>query len=104
MFGAIADQPIAGDWDGTDLWEVGVLKAGSSTFRAARCRRHGDEGACSATADDLPVTGDWDGDKRTDLGVYDRDDRAPSRCGSWTATGLAWTAQIPFGDRRATCP
>ena len=70
--------------------------AGQQHLPAARRRRHRVEGG-PRRPDDLPVTGDWDGDAKTDLGVYD------SATAVFTlrivdGDGLAWTAQVPFGQ------
>jgi len=94
-FGAAQDRPVAGDWNGDGTWEVGVRRAnGRFVLRAA-------DGATTTVAlgdlDDLPVTGDWNGDRRTDLGVYDQA-TATFTLRVTDAEGLAWIAQVPFGQ------
>lgn len=63
------DVPLAGDWDGDGVDEVGVFRrqAAGGTFRM--------QGAGTASSvrlgrpTDLPVVGDWDGDGTSDVGV-----------------------------------
>ncbi len=43
------------------------------------------------------MTGDWNGDKSTDVGVFDQD-TATFTLRIVDSDGLAWTAQIRFGD------
>ena len=67
-----SDLPVAGDWNGDHIWDVGVRKASSNVFRL----RKPDGKSIPVRlgkAGDLPVTGDWNGDGITDLGVYDLD-------------------------------
>ncbi|MGZ5401304.1 MAG: M23 family metallopeptidase, partial [Nocardioides sp.] len=94
-FGAVQDRPVAGDWNGDGTWEIGVRQAsGRFVLRAA-------DGTTTAITlgdrDDLPVTGDWDGDRRTDVGVYDQAS-ATFTLRVLDAEGLAWIAQVPFGQ------
>jgi hypothetical protein len=62
------DVPVAGDWDGDGVDEVGVYRRGT------RGAFHLDAGGSVRTAYwgaslDQPVVGDWDGDDVPDLGV-----------------------------------
>jgi hypothetical protein len=95
-FGGVADLPIAGDWDGDGVWEVGVVKAGTSRFRL-RAADGTVRPVFLGDPDDLPVTGDWDGDRRTDLGVYDQA-AAVFTLRTVDADGLVSLTNIPFGE------
>jgi Tol biopolymer transport system component len=85
-FGQAGDRPIAGDWNGDGIDDIGVYRSNSSTFilrvpqifTVALC--HG----CPpqtftvfntvtsqfGTPGDLPVAGDWEGDGKDAIGVF----------------------------------
>jgi len=85
-FGQAGDRPIAGDWNGDGIDDVGVYRSNSSTFilrvpetvTGVPC--HGCPPVTEVrittvtsqfgSAGDLPVTGDWDGDGRDSIGVF----------------------------------
>ena len=85
-FGQAGDQPIAGDWNGDGIDDVGVYRSNTSTFllrvpetvAVAPC--HGCPPQTEirvstvtrqfGSAGDLPVTGDWDGDGKDSIGVF----------------------------------
>jgi len=62
-------QPLAGDWDGDGLDEVGLYLDGNVSLRR-------DDGSTVryryGQAGDVAVVGDWDGDGRETVGVYRR--------------------------------
>ncbi len=89
-FGQAGDVPIAGDWDGDGVDEVGVYRNGAlkelSTF-LLRERRITVFQPCATCppipqvtfettthhfgeSGDLPVAGDWDGDRKDTIGVF----------------------------------
>jgi Peptidase family M23 len=65
------DLPVAGDWDGDHVAEVGVFRrtAGTATFALSDPERGTTTSVRFGRPSDLPITGDWDGDGVTDLGV-----------------------------------
>jgi len=85
-FGQAGDQPIAGDWNGDGIDDVGVYRSNDSTFllrvpeTAIVFPCHG----CPpqtvnrittvthqfGTPGDLPVAGNWDGDGKDSVGVF----------------------------------
>ncbi|MEA2238256.1 MAG: TolB protein [Thermoanaerobaculia bacterium] len=82
-FGQAGDLPIAGDWNGDGIDDIGVYRPGSSTFLlrvpqgvinpcpiclpvaifSTATHQFGSLG-------DLPVAGDWDGDDKDGIGVF----------------------------------
>lgn len=63
------DVPVAGDWDGDRVHEVGAFRREAA---GGRFLMHGAGAAASVRLGrptDLPVVGDWDGDGRSDVGV-----------------------------------
>ena len=85
-FGQAGDQPIAGDWNGDGIDDVGVYRSNSSTFllrvpeTSTIVPCHGCPPQTTTrintvtrqfgTAGDLPITGDWDGDGKDSIGVF----------------------------------
>lgn len=84
MFGQAGDRPIAGDWDGDGIGDVGVYRSNTSIF-LLRVEEGSTVVPCHGcppqtvirinttqfgSAGDLPVTGDWDGDGKDSLGVF----------------------------------
>lgn len=70
--------PVAGDWDGDGIANVGAYQRRSARFRLSNRNASGRpelnfhlRGAGSGSGL-LPVAGDWDGDGRDTIGVYDR--------------------------------
>jgi hypothetical protein len=75
VFGATGDRPIAGDWNGDGIAEIGVYRPSTMRFLLdldnSGTATAGDvETAAFGSAGDLPVAGDWDGDGRTEIGIY----------------------------------
>lgn len=69
VFGAAADEPLVGDWNGDRTSDVGVRKAGTAVFQL----KTGTAAPVQITyglATDVPISGDWDGDGRWEIGVY----------------------------------
>ncbi|MEQ8849549.1 SdrD B-like domain-containing protein, partial [Botrimarina sp.] len=72
LFGAEDAVPVAGDWDGDGVTEIGVYINGDWYLDLDGDGRWGagDLWAHLGGEQDLPVTGDWDGDGKTDIGVF----------------------------------
>lgn len=71
-FGAEGATPIAGDFNGDGVTEVGVYLDGE-WFIDVNGNGHWDPEdlwAKLGTADDRPVVGDWDGDGKDDIGIF----------------------------------
>ena len=73
-YGALNDLPVAGDWNGDGITEVGVFRESSHTWYLDL---NGDglmgtgEGVYNfGNTGDLPVSGDWNGNGITDIGVF----------------------------------
>lgn len=82
------DVPVAGDWNGDRLTDVGVFARRPD---AAAFRRRLPSGQVSRLTfglpTDTPVVGDWNGDGESDLGV-------------WSAPTASFTLRTPAGHRR----
>lgn len=82
------DVPVAGDWNGDRVTDVGVFARRAD---AAAFRRRLPSGQVSRVAfglpTDTPVVGDWNGDGESDLGV-------------WSAPTASFTLRTPAGARR----
>jgi protocatechuate 3,4-dioxygenase beta subunit len=76
-FGAIHDLPVAGDWNGDGIRQIGVFHAGQWNLDNNGDGRFTevDEAFAFGQAGDLPVVGDWNGDGIDEIGVY--------RAGKW---------------------
>jgi protocatechuate 3,4-dioxygenase beta subunit len=72
LFGSEDAIPVAGDWNGDGVSDVGVFLDGDWYLDLDGDGRwsEGDLWAQLGSRDDLPVTGDWDGDGKTDIGIY----------------------------------
>jgi serine-aspartate repeat-containing protein C/D/E len=72
-YGSSTDQPLAGDWNGDGVWNIGMFRDGAWYLD---CDGNGrwSEGDVHAEnfgqAGDVAVVGDWTGDGVTKLGVY----------------------------------
>ena len=64
--------PVAGDWDGDGITDIGVYVAGDWYLDLDGDGRwdRTDLWAQLGSQEDLPVTGDWDGDGKTDIGIF----------------------------------
>ena len=96
VFGTDEATPVAGDFNGDGVSDIGVFIDGQ-WFLDLNGNGGWDEGdlwAKLGTRDDLPVTGDWDADGKTDIGIYGpawpRDPWAISR-----EPGLPDAGQLP---------
>jgi Tol biopolymer transport system component len=85
-FGQAGDLPIAGDWNGDGIDDVGVYRSNTSTFvlrvpvTSTIVPCHGCPPQTSTritivtaqfgSAGDLPVAGDWDNDGKDTIGVF----------------------------------
>ena len=85
FFGMVGGTPLAGDFDGDGIDEIGVYRNG---YWLLDINHNGkwDENDLLAKlgdADDRPVVGDWDGDGKDDIGIYgpmwERDPEAIAR-------------------------
>jgi hypothetical protein len=72
LFGSEDAIPVAGDWNGDGVTDVGVFFEGDWYLDLDGDGRwsEGDLWAQLGSRDDIPVTGDWDGDGKTDIGIY----------------------------------
>ena len=62
--------PIAGDWDGDGITDVGVVRKAGNTLAFILDTPAGPQLIFFGDADtDEPIVGDWDGDGVTDIGV-----------------------------------
>lgn len=74
-FGNSTDIPLAGDWDGNGVDQIGIFRQGmfyldfngNGTWDRTS---GGDKVFSFGTATDIPVVGDWNGDGTTDIGVF----------------------------------
>lgn len=74
-FGIAGDLPVAGDWNGDGVTEIGVYRPAVGRFYLdTNGNGLWDAGADRAITfggvSDLPVAGDWDGDGVTEIGVF----------------------------------
>jgi len=73
-FGQAGDLPVAGDWNGDGIDDVGVFRAGTFLLRQPIATPSGPIVATInfnfGAAGDLPVAGDWNGDGFETVGVY----------------------------------
>jgi len=77
-FGASCDIPVAGDWNGDGIDEVGGRRPKEGKFRLDTNGNGTWDGmgggdtitASFGAATDLPVTGDWNGDGTDEVGVW----------------------------------
>jgi len=87
-FGQAGDMPVAGDWNGDGIDDIGVYRPNTSTFILRVPETTTVAGPCHGcppqiviirittltrqfgSVGDLPVTGDWDGDGKDSIGVF----------------------------------
>jgi hypothetical protein len=71
-YGAPADVPVTGDWNGDGIRQIGVFRAGSWAFDLDGDGRYTNVDALAkfGQAGDKPVVGDFDGDGIDEIGVY----------------------------------
>lgn len=73
QFGQAGDRPVAGDWDGDGIDDVGVYRSSTSTFVLRVPQTITIFNTVTSqfgTPGDLPVTGDWDGNGKDAIGVF----------------------------------
>ncbi len=72
FFGDPNGIPVAGDWNGDGVTDIGVFIDGEWLLDLNGNGKwdRGDLWAQLGSRDDQPVTGDWDGDGKTDIGIY----------------------------------
>jgi hypothetical protein len=66
-FGQAGDLPVAGDWNGDGITDLGVFRNGQFLLRQPPATI---TTVSFGQAGDLPVAGDWNGDGTDDLGVF----------------------------------
>ena len=71
-YGASADQPIAGDWNGDGIRTVGIFSQGTWILDSDADGRMDaeDSKVRFGQPGDVPVVGDWNGDGVEQLGIY----------------------------------
>jgi hypothetical protein len=76
-YGTNKDKPIAGDWNGDGIDQIGIFRDGVWMLDTNGDGRWTAEDARVnfGQKDDLPVVGDWDGDGIDEIGIY--------RSGTW---------------------
>jgi hypothetical protein len=74
VYGVVDAVPVAGDFNGDGLTEIGVYHDGHWFLDVNGNQRwdQGDLWARLGHQDDQPVTGDWDGDGKDDIGIFGR--------------------------------
>lgn len=109
VFGLVGDRPVAGDWNGDGLSEVGVWRPSTRRFlldNNGNGRWDGVTGGDTLTAafgleTDRPITGDWNGDGRDDVGFWRPDTRRfyldTNGNDAWDGTLLGDTLTPAFG-------
>jgi uncharacterized surface anchored protein len=72
IFGLKGAIPVAGDWDGDGVSELGVFYNGQWYLDLNGNGQWDSEDlwAMLGDANDTPVTGDWDGDGKDDIGIF----------------------------------
>jgi uncharacterized protein (DUF2141 family) len=72
VFGSADGIPVAGDFNGDGVWQVGVYRAGRWYLDLNGNGRwdENDLWAKLGSEADKPVTGDWDDDGKTDVGIF----------------------------------
>jgi len=99
-FGWTNTQPVAGDWDGDKVTEVGIYNSAGNNFFIQK--DSGPEVIGLGWAGVSPVVGDWNGDGSDSVGVYDN-------AGTWALwnpgkkladiVGFGWAGTKPIvGD------
>jgi hypothetical protein len=83
QFGSPGDIPIAGDYDGDGITDIGVFHPSNATFDIWLSKSQSLLAFQFGSPGDIPVTGDYDGDGITDIAVFN-----PS-----TATFDAWLSK-----------
>jgi hypothetical protein len=88
-YGLSSDVPIAGDWNGDGVVDVGVFRPSNHTFYLPAIGSY--PGATIAfgwpNGEDVPVAGDWNGSGRSQVGIYRRSTGQFFLCANNTA---AW--------------
>jgi hypothetical protein len=75
-FGLPGETPIAGDWNGDGVTDIGIFKNGVWYLDSNGNHRWdpGEDNLISAgnfgEPTDIPITGDWNGDGKTKIGVF----------------------------------
>jgi hypothetical protein len=76
VFGAAGDLPVAGDWDGDGVTQIGVFRPSAGKWYLDLNGNGNWDGCtideCSTFGmnGDIPVAGDWDGNGVTEIGVF----------------------------------
>jgi hypothetical protein len=73
-YGQPGDVPVAGDWTGSRVHTVGVVRGNQWLLRTRNSPGAPDISFTFGEPGDIPVVGDWDGDGRDGIGVV-RGDR-----------------------------
>jgi uncharacterized cupin superfamily protein len=75
-FGIPSDRPVAGDWNGDGVDDIGVWRPSTGRFYldidGSRTWTQGIDliSGVFAVATDLPVAGDWNGDGVDEIGIW----------------------------------
>jgi pimeloyl-ACP methyl ester carboxylesterase len=76
MFGTSGDLPVAGDWDGDGVSEIGVFRQSTGKW-FLDLDGNGQWDGCGVdgcytfgTTGDMPIVGDWNGDGVDEIGVF----------------------------------
>jgi protocatechuate 3,4-dioxygenase beta subunit len=71
-YGTNKDKPIAGDWNGDGIDNIGIFREGVWYLDSDGDGRYtkNDARFTYGQKDDLPVVGDWDGDGVDEIGIY----------------------------------
>jgi hypothetical protein len=96
-WGALWDEPLAGDWDGDGDDTIGMYRPGDGTWNLRNTNSAGSPDVTFTfnwgAAWDVPIAGDWDGDGDDTIGMYRPGD------GAWYLrnTNSGGAVDISFG-------
>lgn len=71
-YGSGSDKPVAGDWNGDGIANIGIFRDGKWYLDTNGDGRWSNDDALVTFGEkgDIPVVGDWDGDGIDEIGVY----------------------------------
>ncbi len=105
VFGAVADEPVSGDWNGDGANEIGVYRPAIRRFYLDLNGNRSWDGTPTdasfvfGAVGDEPITGDWNDDGADEVGVYRPGTRRffEDVNGNGVWDGIPTDASFPFG-------